>query len=75
VERVLGGVLVAIGFPLGLWGLFVALYRGDAGSDGHTYLTIAGQRTDAPPVGGFALTVAIGLIAAGVYLLLRRSRA
>ena len=62
-----------LGLPLALFGLFVALYRGDAGGNGQTYLTIAGHRTDAPPVGVFALVVAIAMIAAGVFLLVRRS--
>ena len=30
----MGGLLVAAGLPLALWGLFVALYRGDAGGNG-----------------------------------------
>ena len=55
-----------VGLPLALWGLSVALYRGDVGGNGQTYLTVAGHRTDAPPVGAFALVVAILVIAAGV---------
>ncbi len=74
MARLAGGLLVLVGVPLALWGLFVALYRGDAGSDGQTYLTIAGHRTDAPPVGAFALVVALVLIAVGVAFLLRRGR-
>ena len=75
MARLAGGVLVILGLPLALWGLFVALYRGDAGGNGHTYLTIAGHRTDAPPVGVFALLLAIAMIASGVLLLARPSRA
>lgn len=74
VGRLAGAILVVLGLPLALWGLFVALYRGDGGR-GHTYLTIAGHRTDAPPVGVYALLVALAMIAVGVLLLLRRTRA
>jgi len=72
--RLGGGLLVFVGVPVALWGLFVALYRGDAGGNGNTYLTIAGHRIDAPPVGAFALAVAIAVIAAGGAFLLRRGR-
>jgi hypothetical protein len=72
-RRLLGALLVVLGLPLALWGLFVALYRGDAGGNGHTYLTIAGHRTDAPPVGVFALLAAVAIIAVGVVLLVRRA--
>ena len=69
-----GALLVLVGLPVALWGLSVALYRGDAGGNGQTYLTVAGHRTDAPPVGAFALVVAIPLTAVGVAFLRRRGR-
>ncbi|HEU5212788.1 MAG TPA: hypothetical protein VFU10_08475 [Gaiellaceae bacterium] len=74
MARFLGSVVLAAGGAvLALWGLFVALYRGDAGGNGHTYLTIAGHRTDAPPVGVAVLVLGIAAVTAGV-LLIRRFR-
>jgi hypothetical protein len=66
-------VLIAVGAPLGLYGLFAILYREHGG--GSTYVTLFGHERDAHLVGAVSLLIASVLITAAVLLIrLRRRR-
>jgi CDP-diglyceride synthetase len=72
MKSVLGFLGLLVGAVVGLFGLFLILYRGEEGSEGNTYVNLGGDKIDADIV-GIPLLV-IGLIIVVVSLLgLRRS--
>jgi hypothetical protein len=72
MKPVLGFLGLLVGAVVGLFGLFLILYRGEEGSEGNTYVNLGGDKIDADIV-GIPLLV-IGLIIVVVSLLgLRRS--
>jgi ABC-type antimicrobial peptide transport system permease subunit len=72
MKAVLGFFGLLVGAVIGLFGLFLILYRGEEGSEGDTHVNLAGNRIDADFVG--IPLLAIGLIIVIVSLLsLRRS--
>jgi hypothetical protein len=72
MRLVLGFLGLLIGAVVGLFGLFLILYRGEEGSEGDTYVNFGGNRIDADHIG--IPVLAIGIVIVVVSLLrLRRS--
>jgi ABC-type lipoprotein release transport system permease subunit len=73
MKVVLGFLGLLIGALIGLFGLFLILYRGEEGSEGDVYMNFGGSRIDSDFVGVPLLAVGLTLLAVSL-LALRRSR-
>lgn len=73
LRSLVGLTLLALSLPVGVYGLFAVLYRGDSGGNGDTYVTLGGHQVDAQRAGAVALLVSfIAILVA--WTILRRGR-
>lgn len=72
MKLVLGFLGLLVGAVVGLFGLFLILYRGEERSEGDTYVNLGGNKIDADFVGIPLLAIGLIIVIASL-LRLRRS--
>jgi ABC-type antimicrobial peptide transport system permease subunit len=72
MKLVLGLLGLLVGAVVGLFGLFLILYRGEDRSEGDTYVNLGGNKIDADFVGIPLLAIGLIIVIASL-LRLRRS--
>jgi hypothetical protein len=67
IRIVSAALALLVGVVLALYGIILILYRGDAGGDGDTYVSLGGTTVDADLAAAVTLVMAAALIAFSIW--------